>query len=102
MTTIGSFTKAQDGSFHGAIRSLMLNVKNVEIRPVERTADKAPDHRVLVGQTELGAGWTVTREGKPPCLSIRIDDPSLHAPLKALLVSAGDAHHLLWSRRRKR
>ena len=99
MTTIGTFTKTTDGSFHGAIRTLTLNVKGVEIRPVERTADKAPDHRVFVAQTELGAAWTVTREDKPPCLSVRIDDPSLPTPLCGLLIEAGGHHDLHWSRR---
>lgn len=99
MTTIGRFTKTSDGSFHGAIRTLTLNVKGVEIRPVELTADKAPDHRVLAGQTEIGAAWTITRPDKPPCLSVRIDDPSLPAPLFALLVEAEAGHELRWSRR---
>lgn len=100
MTTIGSFTKTSDGSFHGAIRTLTLNVKGVEIRPVERTADKAPDHRVYLGPTELGAAWTVVRKGKPACLCVRIDDPGLPAPLNAILAPAGDRHDLLWTRRR--
>lgn len=101
MTTIGSFTKSPDGSFHGAIRTLTLNVRNVEIRPVERTADKAPDHRILVGPTEFGAAWSVTREGKPPCLSVRIDDPSLPSALCGLLVEAEGHHDLHWSRRQR-
>lgn len=100
MTTIGTFSKAEDGSFHGAIRTLTLNVKTVEIRPIERTGDKAPDHRVFAGQTEVGAAWTVTRPDKPPCLSVRIDDPSLPEPLNAILMEAEGAHELRWSRRR--
>ncbi|WP_296595508.1 DUF736 family protein [Phenylobacterium sp.] len=99
MTTIGTFSQAEDGSFHGAIRTLTLNVKAVTIRPIERTGDKAPDHRVLAGPTDIGAAWTVTRPGKPPCLSVRIDEPSLPAPLNALLVEANGAHQLRWSRR---
>ncbi|TAJ71795.1 MAG: DUF736 domain-containing protein [Phenylobacterium sp.] len=102
MTTIGTFTKTPDGRFQGAIRTLTLNVKCVEIRPVEPTAEKAPDHRVFIGQTEVGAAWTVSRDGKPPCLSVRIDDPSLPAPLQAFLVDAGDVHHLNWSRQSPR
>lgn len=99
MTTIGSFKKAADGSFRGAIRTLTLNVKGVEIRPVERTADKAPDHRVLAGQTEIGAAWTISRPDKPPCLSVRIDDPSFPAPLHALLTQVQEGYDLRWSRR---
>lgn len=98
MTTIGTFTKTLDGRFQGAIRTLTLNVKGIEIRPVEPTAEKAPDHRVFVGQTELGAAWAINREGKPPCLSIRLDDPSLPAPLSALLIAVGEAYRLQWSR----
>jgi len=99
MTTIGTFSKAEDGSFHGAIRTLTLNVKAVDIRPVQRTGDKAPDHRVLAGHTEVGAAWTITRPGKPACLSVRIDDPSLPSPLNAILVEGNGAHELRWSRR---
>jgi uncharacterized protein (DUF736 family) len=99
MTTIGTFTKTPDGSFHGAIRTLTLNVKGVEIRPVAATAEKAPDHRVFLGPTELGAAWTIVREDKPTCLSVRIDDPSLPAPLCGLLVEAEAGHELRWSRR---
>lgn len=99
MTTIGTFTKTPDGRFQGAIRTLTLNVKGVEIRPVEPTADKAPDHRVFIGQTEVGAAWTVNREHKPPCLSIRIDDPSLPAPLCGLVFEKDSAYELRWSRR---
>lgn len=101
MTTIGTFTKTPDGRFQGTIRTLMLNVKGVEIRPVGPTGDKTPDHRVFIGQTELGAAWTITRDGKAPCLSVRIDDPSLPAPLCGLLVESQDHHDLLWSRRQR-
>jgi uncharacterized protein (DUF736 family) len=99
MITIGRFTQTSDGSFHGAIRTLALHLKHVEIRPVERTADKAPDHRVLAGPTEIGAAWTVTRKDKPPCLSVRIDDPTLPTPLRALLLVTDAGHELRWSRR---
>lgn len=98
MTTIGHFIQTPDGAYRGALRTLTLNVKAVEIRPVERNGDKAPDHRVTAGPLELGAAWTVTRPGKPTCLSVRLDDPSLPAPLQALLVPADDGHDLVWTR----
>ncbi|MCR5879532.1 DUF736 domain-containing protein [Phenylobacterium sp. J367] len=99
MTTIGTFTKAQDGAYRGAIRTLGFHLKAVEIRPTERTGDKAPDHRIFAGDLELGAAWTITRDGKPSCLSVRIDDPSLPAPIHALLVETETQHELRWSRR---
>lgn len=101
MTTIGTFAKTKDGVFKGAIRTLTLDLSAVEIRPVERTGDKAPDHRVLAGPTELGAAWTVARPGKPDCLSVRIDDPSFAGPLHALLTPADSGYALRWSRRRR-
>lgn len=99
MITIGTFTKSADGSYHGAIRTLAFAVKAVDIRPVPRTADKAPDHRLFAGQLEFGAAWTITRDGKPECLAVTIDDPSLPAPLHALLCQASEGYELRWSRR---
>lgn len=101
MTTIGTFSKAQDGSFHGALRSLALSLKAVDIRPVERSGDGGPDYRVSAGSTDLGAAWTVTKPDKPDCLSVRLDDPSFPAPVNALLAQAGDAYELRWSRHRR-
>lgn len=101
MTMIGTFARSPDGRFQGVIHTLTLNVKGVEIRPVEPTADNAPDHRIFVGETELGAAWTVKREGKRPCLSVRIDDPSLPTALCGLLIEAEGHHDLHWSRRQR-
>ncbi|MEW5687673.1 MAG: DUF736 domain-containing protein [Pseudomonadota bacterium] len=100
MTTIGTFTKAQDGAFHGTMRTLTLSVKAMVIRPSDRTAERAPDHRVYAGQLELGAAWTVTRPGKPECLAVTIDDAALPAPLHALLCQTDDGYELRWSRRK--
>jgi uncharacterized protein (DUF736 family) len=99
MTTIGTFTKSADGSFQGAIRTLALSLKSVEIRPVARTGESGPDHRIYAGAVDLGAAWTVTKPDKPECLSVRLDDPSFPAPVNALLAQAGGAYELRWSRR---
>jgi len=99
MTTIGNFTKSADGSFHGAIRTLALSLKGVEIRPIARSGDSGPDHRVYAAGADLGAAWTVTKHDKPECLSVRLDDPSFPAPVNALLARTGDTYELRWSRR---
>lgn len=99
MTTIGTFSKIQDGGFHGAIRTLALSLKAVDIRRVERSGDSGPDYRVYAGATDLGAAWTVMKPDKPECLSVRLDDPSFAAPVNALLAQAGDTYELRWSRR---
>lgn len=99
MTTIGMFQKTPDGSFHGAIRTLALSLKAVDIRPIEATGEHGPSHRVYVGTAELGAAWPLTKPGKPDGLSVRLDDPSFPAPITALLVETADGHELRWSRR---
>jgi uncharacterized protein (DUF736 family) len=103
MITIGTFTKTTDATFHGAIRTLTLKLDAVEIRPIARAGDKAPDHRVSVDGLQIGAGWTVARQGKPECLSLQLDDPGFPAPVHALLVLAdGDRFDLRWTRAARR
>ncbi len=99
MAQIGSFTRDENGVYTGAIRTLTLNVK-ATIRPVEREHDKAPDHRVVAGAVEIGAGWTkAARETGAEYLSLKLDDPSLPAPIYATLVQGdGSEHRLIWSR----
>lgn len=99
MTTIGTFSRTSDGGFRGQLRTLTLHLKTVEIRPVARTGDKAPDHRVFVGDLEIGAAWSIAKPDKPEGLSVRLDDPSLPAPINARLVQTDDRFELRWSRR---
>ena len=99
MTIIGTFTKADNGTFSGTIATLTLKAKST-IRPVDKESDKAPDHRLAVGTIECGAGWTKTsREGRG-YLSIKLDDPTFPAPLYATLVETDTVgeYALIWSR----
>jgi uncharacterized protein (DUF736 family) len=95
---IGTFT-VQDKQFAGVIRTLHLNTA-VRIVPTGHTEEKAPDFRVMVENYELGAAWSKKSEQGNEYLSIRIDDPSLPAPLNARLVSRKDSEDylLIWSR----
>ncbi|HSX57040.1 MAG TPA: DUF736 domain-containing protein [Sphingomonas sp.] len=99
MAQIGSFTRDETGTYTGTIRTLTLNVK-ATVRPVERDHDKAPDHRVFAGAVEIGAGWTrAAKESGAEYLSVKLDDPSLPAPIYATLVQGEDgASKLIWSR----
>ena len=99
MAQIGSFTRDETGTYSGTIRTLTLNVK-ASIRPCSRDHDKAPDHRVYAGAIEIGAGWTKsTRDESNEYLSMKIDDPSLPAPIYASLVAGEKGEHrLIWSR----
>ena len=99
MAQIGSFTRGDGGVYNGEIRTLTLRVK-ATIRPVEREHDKAPDHRVIAGGVEFGAGWTkAARETGAEYLSLKLDDPSFPAPIYATLTQGDDSEHkLIWSR----
>jgi uncharacterized protein (DUF736 family) len=56
MSTIGTFKKLEDGTYNGALSTLIARV-GVTIKPVKKTGDKAPDYRIFLGEVELGAAW---------------------------------------------
>lgn len=99
MAIIGSFTKSETG-FTGTIRSFSLKIK-CELRQTEKANDKAPDYRILSGQTEFGAAWKKTSSEGRAYLSVKLDDPSWAQPIYASLMEAedGESHSLIWSRR---
>jgi len=74
MATIGTFTKSEDGSLTGAIKTLTLNVKVAQLRPVDKDNDKAPDYRIFSGAIEFGAAWKKTSRENNDYLSVKLDD----------------------------
>jgi uncharacterized protein (DUF736 family) len=99
MATIGNFTK--DGeSFKGSIITLSVQAKNVRIIPeTSRTTDKAPTHRVFIGDVEVGAGWAKTTNDDRHYLSLKLDDPTFTAPIFPTLFENQDGgHDLIWTR----
>ena len=103
MPVIGTFKPEKDG-YAGTLRTLTLNMK-VKILAYDRKGTEgAPDFRLYVGDTEIGAAWRRTaKETEVPYLSVRIDDPSLPEPIRAALMEATDdgIHRLLWRREKK-
>ena len=100
MTTLGSFTPTADGGYVGTIRTLTLSAKSVRVQPIEAKAKRAPHFRITAAEVDLGAAWRETPEGKPPYLSVKLDDPSFVHPIQAFLVEADDTHQLVWKRRK--
>ena len=98
MATIGTFTKDDAGNYNGSIKTLTLDVKKATFRKVEKTNDQAPDFRIFSGQTEFGAAWMKTSKEDRAYLSVKLDDPSFHAPIYASLVDAEEGYSLIWSR----
>jgi uncharacterized protein (DUF736 family) len=60
MAQIGTFTRGEDGTLSGTIRTLSLNVKARFISADPSQNGKAPDLRVLAGNVEIGAAWKRT------------------------------------------
>jgi uncharacterized protein (DUF736 family) len=99
MAQIGTFNRDESGVYSGSIRTLTLNVK-ATIRPSDKDNEKAPDYRVYAGAVEIGAGWSkAARETGAEYLSMKLDDPSLPAPIYASLVRGDNGENkLIWSR----
>ena len=100
MATIGTFTQTQNG-FTGDIATLTIQAKKVAIQAeTERTAENAPTHRIYLGKIEIGAGWAKRSSEGRDYVSVKIDDPSLPAPLYARLFAEedGKTHSLIWTR----
>lgn len=103
MATIGTFKKSGD-ELTGDITTLNVGAKGVRIVPHrERSGDNAPSHRIYVGRAEIGAAWEKRSPEGRAYLSVKLDDPSFHAPIYANLFEDDDSENasLIWSRSRK-
>jgi len=103
MTTIGHFKKS-GSEYIGEITTLHAQTKGVRIVPeTSRAGDMLPSHRIYLGKSELGAGWTRRTSENREYLAIKLDDPSLVAPIYASLFENedGETCSLIWSRSRK-
>lgn len=101
MATIGTFSKTQDG-YTGTVSTLTLDAK-VQVRPADKSSNKAPDYRIFAGRAEIGAAWKKTSNEGRDYLSMKFDDPSLPMPIQANLFEMGGGEfELIWSRPAKR
>jgi uncharacterized protein (DUF736 family) len=98
MAQIGSFTRGDDGTLSGTIRTLSLNVKARLIPADPSPNGKAPDLRVLAGTAEIGAAWKRTSKDNTVYHSVKLDDPSFPTPIFANLVEVEAGYALVWSR----
>jgi len=103
MSSIGTFKKV-GAEFHGEVATLELQAQGVRFVPeTGRTGDNAPSHLVYVGRVEIGAAWPQTSASGRSYHSVKLDDPSLSAPISANLFAddKGEGLTLIWSRPRK-
>ncbi|WP_066918809.1 DUF736 domain-containing protein [Methylobacterium sp. CCH5-D2] len=99
MATIGTFTQTQTG-FTGDIATLTIQARKVTIVAESRGGENAPTHRIFLGKAEIGAGWAKRSREERDYISIKLDDPSLPAPLYAALYGEedGKTFSLVWTR----
>ena len=65
MANIGTFTKAEDGTLSGFIKTLQLNTK-AKFSPLDATSNGGPDFRIFAGNVEIGAAWKQSVAAGPP------------------------------------
>ncbi|MBB4267881.1 MULTISPECIES: DUF736 domain-containing protein [Rhodospirillaceae] len=107
--TLGTFTKQDDNSFTGTLKTLNVTA-NLSIVPVAKASDNAPDHRVYAGagqRYEVGAGWSqVAKSSGETYLNLKIGAPEFGPHwVRARLVKLerpgddGTTHIALWEPR---
>ena len=98
MANIGNFAKAEGGSLTGTIKTLRLNTK-AKFVPIDATGN-GPDFRIFAGYVEIGAAWKKTSQEGRAYISVKLDDPSLAAPIYASLHEDNEdgEFSLIWTR----
>jgi uncharacterized protein (DUF736 family) len=100
MATIGTFTKTEDGTYTGSIKTLDFTAKVATLRPIEKTNGKGPDYLVFAGETECGTAKRKTSRANNDYLSVKLDDPSFSKPIWAAMLDAEEGYRLVWDRTR--
>ena len=107
--TLGAFTKQNDDSFSGVLKTLNVTA-NLTIVPAAKQSENAPDFRVYAGngqRYEVGAGWSqVAKSSGETYLNLKIAAPEfgpnwLHSRLVKLEKPTDDGatHLALWEPR---
>jgi uncharacterized protein (DUF736 family) len=85
--TLGTFTQLDDGVLTGTFKTLNVTA-SLAIVPIDKTSDKAPDHRVYAGpRHEVGAGWSQRAGARRSCFArdkIGTPAPRCAAPAASL------------------
>jgi uncharacterized protein (DUF736 family) len=103
---IGTFTQEGEG-YTGQITSFALHVSGMTFSPVPVKQGNGPDF-IVTGHTaegktfEIGAAWTKTSKAGKPYLFVKLDGPTLAAPILCVLIrQPNGTYGLVWNRDRK-
>lgn len=99
MANIGTYTKTEDGTLNGFIKTLQLNTK-AKFIPIDAPSNGGPDFRIFAGNVEIGAAWKKLSQQDRPYISAKLDDPSLPAPIYASLHEDDEPgqYSMIWTR----
>ena len=108
--TLGAFTKQNDGSFTGVLRTLNITANLNIIPAANKNSEQAPDFRIYAGEGqryEVGGGWSrVAKTSGETYLNLKIAAPEFGQNLlRTRLVKLenpqedGTTHLALWEPR---
>lgn len=98
MATIAVLAATKDGGWEGHVRTLTINAKVRLVPNDDRTSDKSPDFRVVVGQADVGAAWRQSVGPGGRRISVKFADPAFPAGLAMTLFEDDDGNraNLVW------
>jgi uncharacterized protein (DUF736 family) len=100
---IGKFTQNAD-AYTGSINAMGLSLPAVTFSPMPVKQGNGPDF-VVIGATigaefEIGAAWKKTSKKGKAYLSVKLDGPTLAAPINCALTTQLDGSlALVWNRK---
>src|SRR6516165_2138935 len=97
---IGKFTSNGNG-YSGSIGSLSLDLADVTVTPVAAKQGSGPDFVLVTAKDnfEIGAGWKKISKAGKAYLSVKLDGPTLAAPINCALIQQQDgSYELIWNR----
>jgi uncharacterized protein (DUF736 family) len=97
MATIGTF-KLENGTYVGTLESFTCAPRPARIEPVANKSGSAPDFRVYLGSSEVGAAWIQQTKDKRRYLAVTLDDPAFGRSIECRLVTVDNQPTLIWSR----
>ncbi|MDQ1158953.1 uncharacterized protein (DUF736 family) [Sphingomonas sp. SORGH_AS 950] len=99
---IGRFKLSRQGGWEGEIQTLTISRKVRLVPNDDRTSERAPAFRVLLGGQRIGDAWEERSRGETPRDYVRVilDDPLFQHPRKAALFPdvEGSTASLIWDR----
>src|ERR1700751_1179428 len=104
---IGTFTKSGENGYSGELRSLLLSISEASITPVVAKTASGPDFVIIatrygIGddnyEYEIGTAWERTSRAGKKYLSVKLDCPTLAAPIHCALINQHEHYALVWNR----